>query len=60
MIACGIIFVMFFLFVGIVSSSDDTVAVKPNSVLELQFQQPISDYVGDNALDPFAGGLSLR
>ena len=42
---------------GIVSSSDDTVAVKPNSVLELQFQQPISDYVGDNALDPFAGGL---
>ncbi len=57
MIACGIIFVMFFLFVGIVSSSDDTVAVKPNSVLELQFQQPISDYVGDNALDPFAGGL---
>ncbi|AYN69059.1 signal peptide peptidase SppA [Euzebyella marina] len=57
MIACGIIFVMFFLFVGIVSSSDETVAVKPNSVLELQFQQPISDYVGDNALDPFAGGL---
>ncbi|SHJ73389.1 signal peptide peptidase SppA [Pseudozobellia thermophila] len=56
-IAFGIVFVMFFVFVSILGSAEDTVTVKDNSVLELQLQQPISDYVGDNALDPFAGGF---
>lgn len=56
-IAFGIVFVMFFVFVSIVGSAEDTVTIKDNSVLELQLQQPISDYVGDNALDPFGGGL---
>ncbi|MFC4095069.1 signal peptide peptidase SppA [Euzebyella saccharophila] len=56
-IAFGIVFIMFLVFASLLSSSEETVSVKENSVLELQLQQPISDYVGDNALDPFAGGL---
>ena len=57
LIAFGIIFVMFFVFISLISSSEDSVVVKKNSVLELQLQRPISDYVGDNALDPFTGGI---
>ncbi len=57
LIAFGIVFVMFFVFISLISSSEDSVAIKKNSVLELQLQLPISDYVGDNALDPFSGGL---
>ena len=56
-IAFGIVFIMFMIFASLLSSSEETVSVKENSVLELQLQQPISDYVGDNALDPFAGAL---
>ncbi|MGB7395344.1 MAG: signal peptide peptidase SppA [Pricia sp.] len=55
LIAWGILFVMFFIFVSLVSSSEESVSVKKNSVLELQMQLPISDYVGDNAMNPFAG-----
>ncbi|MGB6151653.1 MAG: signal peptide peptidase SppA [Pricia sp.] len=55
LIALGIIFVMFFIFVGLLSSTEDSVTIKKNSVLELQLQQPISDYIGDNELDPFTG-----
>lgn len=55
LIALGIIFVMFFVFISLLSNSEDSVAIKKNSVLELQLQQPISDYVGDNELDPFTG-----
>src|SRR5680860_46119 len=57
LIAFGIVFVVFFIFISLISSSEDSVAIKKNSVLELQLQQPISDYVGDNTLDPFSGGL---
>ena len=53
--AFGILFVMFLIFVTLVSSGEDTVAVKENSILELQLQHPISDYIGTNELDPFAG-----
>ncbi|CAG2534876.1 protease-4 [Maribacter dokdonensis] len=53
--AFGILFVMFLIFVSLVSSSEDAVAVKDNSILELQLQRPISDYTGSNELDPFAG-----
>ncbi|MBC6999690.1 signal peptide peptidase SppA [Cytophaga sp. FL35] len=56
-IAFGIVFIVFMVFASLLSSSEETVSVKENSVLELQLQQPISDYVGDNALDPFAGAL---
>lgn len=53
--AFGILFVMFFVFLSLISSGEDTVSVKDNSVLELQLQRPISDYVGTNELDPFSG-----
>tara|TARA_R110001583_G_scaffold38171_8_gene123454 strand:+ start:4706 stop:6397 length:1692 start_codon:yes stop_codon:yes gene_type:complete len=46
---------MFLIFVTLVSSGEDTVAVKNNSVLELQLQRPISDYTGTNELNPFSG-----
>ncbi|MDO6517525.1 signal peptide peptidase SppA [Zobellia uliginosa] len=57
LIAFGVVFIMFIIFIGIVGSSEDTVTIKKNSVLELQLKRPISDYVGDNAMDPFAGAL---
>ncbi len=57
LIAFGIIFIMFFVLISLISNSEDSVAIKKNSVLELQLQQPISDYVGDNKLDPFSGVL---
>lgn len=53
--AFGIMFVMFLIFVSLVSSGEDTVTVKDNSILELQLQRQISDYTGNNELDPFAG-----
>lgn len=55
--AFGIIFIMFFLFASLLGSSEDTVTVKKNSVLELKLQKPIKDYVGQSAADPFAGLL---
>ena len=53
--AFGIIFVMFFILVSLLGSTEDSVTVKDNSILELQLQRPISDYVGTNELDPFSG-----
>ena len=53
--AFGIVFVMFFIFISLISSGEDTVSIKDNTVLELQLQRPISDYVGTNELDPFSG-----
>jgi len=55
LVAFGIIFMMFFIFASIIGSAENEVSVKKNSVLELQLQLPISDYVGGNADDPFAG-----
>lgn len=54
LVAFGIIVMMFFLFAALMGSGEDTVTVKSNSILELQLQRPVSDYVGDNAADPFA------
>ena len=54
LIAFGIMFIMFLLFVSLVGGAEDGVAIKDNSVLELQMQQPINDYVGNNNADPFA------
>lgn len=53
--AFGIMFVMFLIFVSLVSSGEDTVSIEDNSILELQLQRQISDYTGSNELDPFAG-----
>ncbi|HET8737451.1 MAG TPA: signal peptide peptidase SppA [Pricia sp.] len=55
LIAFGIVFIMFFIFISLISSSEESVSIKKNSVLKLQLQRPISDYVGDNALNPFTG-----
>jgi protease-4 len=55
MIAFGIIFVMFMIFASLLGSAEETVTIKRNSILELQLQRPIADYVGNDALDPFSG-----
>ncbi len=52
-IAFGIMFVMFMIFVALSSGSSETLDIKPKSVLELQLQQPISDYVGGDEANPF-------
>ncbi|MBT8314141.1 MAG: signal peptide peptidase SppA [Maribacter sp.] len=53
LIAFGIMFIMFILFLSLLGSSEDGIAIKDNSILELQMPQPINDYVG-NKEDPFA------
>ena len=55
LIAFGIIFTMFFIFISLIGNAEETVSVKPNSVLELQLQIPVKDYVGSDASDPLAG-----
>ncbi len=55
LIAFGILFVMFLIFVSLLGSADEGVNIKNNSVLELQLQRPINDYVGNSDEDPFAG-----
>ncbi len=54
-IAFGILFMMFFIFASLVGNAEDGVVVGENTVLELQLQQPIKDYVGNDELDPFSG-----
>ncbi|WP_047246328.1 signal peptide peptidase SppA [Maribacter thermophilus] len=53
--AFGIVFVMFLVLVSLLGSGEDVVAVKDNSVLEIQLQRPISDYTGSGESDPFSG-----
>ncbi|SDM74245.1 signal peptide peptidase SppA [Kriegella aquimaris] len=55
LIAFGIFFVMLMVFVSLLESADEGVTIGKNSILELKLQQPISDYVGNNELDPFTG-----
>ncbi len=57
LIAFGVVLIMFVIFIGIASSSEETVSIKKNSILELQLKLPISDYVGDNDMDPFTGAF---
>ncbi len=54
LIAFGILFIMFMIFISLVSADDGT-GVKKNSVLELQMQYPVSDYTGNDEADPLAG-----
>ena len=54
LIAFGIMFIMFLLFLSLVGSAEDGVVIKDNSILELQMQLPINDYVGNKEADPFA------
>ena len=54
LIAFGIMFVMFVIFASLLGNTDDTVAVKKNSILELRLEYPIQDYVGNAEADPFS------
>jgi protease-4 len=55
LIAFGVLFGIFFIFIALVSSGDDVTTIKNNSVLEIQIQNPVVDYVGTDTTDPFAG-----
>lgn len=55
LMAFGIIFIMFFIFAALLGSSSDEVNIKNNSILELQLQSPVKDYVGGDSDDPFSG-----
>jgi len=55
LIAFGIMFVMFIIFASLLSSGDDSVSVKKNSILELKLNNPVQDYVGNGDADPFSG-----
>lgn len=57
-IAFGIIFFMFLIFISLLGTMEDGVVIKNNSVLELQIQKPVNDYVGNNDQDPFSGLFS--
>lgn len=55
LVAFGILFAMFFIFLALVGSTEDTVEVKPKTVLKMSFTEPIRDYVGTDESDPFSG-----
>jgi protease-4 len=52
--AFGILFFMFMILAAM-ANLDESVSVKPNSVLEIQLPEPIRDYTGNDPSDPFAG-----
>ena len=54
LIAFGIVVVMFMIFISLLAGAEDGIVIKENSILELQLQQPIKDYVGNNEADPFS------
>ncbi|MEK6151905.1 signal peptide peptidase SppA [Flavobacteriaceae bacterium 3-367] len=55
LIAFGILFVMFLIFISLAGSAEDGVSIPNKAVLELQIEDPIKDYVGNDELDPFGG-----
>ena len=55
LIAFGILFAMFLIFLALVGNADDTVAIKRGSVLEITLNRPIYDYEGQDEADPFRG-----
>ena len=46
LIAFGMLFIMFFIFVSLVGNAGDGIVVKENSVLEISLAEPIYDYYG--------------
>jgi protease-4 len=52
--AFGILFFMFMIFITL-ANLDETVTIRPDSVLELELAEPISEYTGNDPSDPFAG-----
>ncbi|MBD0778239.1 signal peptide peptidase SppA [Maribacter sp. ANRC-HE7] len=55
LIAFGIMLFMGMIFLSLIADAGDGIVIKEKSILELQLQQPVNDYVGDNEADPFAG-----
>tara|TARA_R110002051_G_scaffold1150_4_gene5933 strand:+ start:1758 stop:3518 length:1761 start_codon:yes stop_codon:yes gene_type:complete len=55
LIAFGVLFGMFLIFIVLLGSGEDGKTVKNNSILEIQIQNPIEDYVGRDETDPFVG-----
>ena len=55
LIAFGILFAMFFIFVALVGNAGDGVVVKENSILKITLNEPVYDYYGTDENDPFAG-----
>lgn len=51
---------MFLIFAALIGSGEETVVVKDNTVLELQLQTPIQDYVGMDDSNPFAGLFNVN
>ena len=60
LIAFAIMFVMFIVLAALIGQGEDTVVVKDNSVLEIQLQTPINDYVGMDESNPFAGLFNVN
>lgn len=60
LIAFGIIVVMILIFASLIGQADGAVVVKENSVLDLQLEYPINDYVGMDKSDPFAGLFNIN
>ena len=55
LIAFGVLFGMFLIFAALLGSEDGEKTIKSNSVVEIQIQNPVQDYVGRDESDPFAG-----
>ncbi|WP_394750689.1 signal peptide peptidase SppA [Spongiimicrobium salis] len=55
LIAFGILFFMFLIFVSLLGSPDDSAVINRNSVLELRVEDAVNDYVGNATDDPFSG-----
>ena len=51
---------MFVVLAALIGQGEDTVVVKDNSVLEIQLQTPINDYVGMDESNPFAGLFNVN
>lgn len=51
---------MFLVLAALIGQGEDTVMVRDNSVLEIQLQTPINDYVGMDDSNPFAGLFNLN
>ena len=54
LVALGIFWFMFVIFISVLGSTEDPVSIRNNSVLELQFSEPIVDYVGTPSDAPFS------
>lgn len=54
LVALGIFWFMFLVFVTAIGKSEEPVSIRNNAVLRLRFSEPIVDYVGYNSDEPFS------